>query len=194
MSAILASFELLKILSLPYRKIPVCIITDNEICFNNYFGYNPNVTFPVMTRNMKRFVKGNRCLLIKIPSHEDKFGRPTILSNDIADRLALEGRLLSKRLMLRTVPHNQMTHSCLFYRTLQDTIVDPLRCALAPTAPVLRSTSEGRAARDQSPEGPFRSAPLTRPALRAGSLAMNHIDRLLNHLETILRLLSQIIH
>ena len=112
-----------------------------------------------MTRNMKNFIKGNRILLIKIPSHEDKFGRPTIISNDIADRLALEGRLLSRRLMLRTVPHNQMTHSFCFYRTLQDTTVDPLRCALAPAAPVLRSTSEGRAARDQSPEDPFRSAP-----------------------------------
>ena len=92
--ALVAGFKLAEWLKLPIASTPICILTDSRICFEYYFGEaaKKDAPFPSLTKQFHELTHKYNTCLIKIPSHENRFGRQSIELNDQADKLAEIGR------------------------------------------------------------------------------------------------------
>ena len=93
--ALVTSFHLLRKLKLPIESTHICLITDNKACFDYYFGdgiFDQRTPLPNLATEYYELAHKYNVTLLKVPSHEDKYGRRTIMLNDKADKLAEIGR------------------------------------------------------------------------------------------------------
>ena len=109
--ALVTSFHLIRKLGLPIDTTPICLITDNKTCFDYYFGhgnFDQNTPLPNLATEFNDLAHKYDVTLLKVPSHEDRYGRPTIELNDKADKLAEMGREASASNNQITLPKHYL--------------------------------------------------------------------------------------